>query len=104
MVMNGASSLKFVYMEGDMTTDDIKKLMLYQSTSQNFIISGDLFYANNKPVTYLKKENSDNQKDMAELSGTYNLNSIDMNYKEELSTLNDKLKRIEQGLKNINIK
>ena len=102
MVMNGASSLKFVYMEGDMTTDDIKKLMLYQSTSQNFIISGDLFYANNKPVTYFKKENSDNQKDMAELSGTYNLNSIDMNYKEELSTLNDKLKRIEQGLKNIN--
>lgn len=56
MVMNGASSLKFVYMEGDMTTDDIKKLMLYQSTSQNFIISGDLFYANNKPVTYLKKK------------------------------------------------
>mgnify|MGYP001755444270 FL=1 len=104
MLMNGASSLKFVYMEGDMTTDDIKKLMLYQSTSQNFIISGDLFYANNKPVTYFKKENSDNQKDMAELSGTYNLNSIDMNYKEELSTLNDKLKRIEQGLKNINIK
>ena len=91
-------------MEGDMTTDDIKKLMLYQSTSQNFIISGDLFYANNKPVTYFKKENSDNQKDMAELSGTYNLNSIDMNYKEELSTLNDKLKRIEQELKNINIK
>lgn len=43
-------------MEGDMTTDDIKKLMLYQSTSQNFIISGDLFYANNKPVTYLKKK------------------------------------------------
>ena len=104
MVMNGASSLKFVYMEGDMTTDDIKKLMLYQSTSQNFIISGDLFYANNKPVTYFKKENSDNQKDMAELSGTYNLNSIDMNYKEELSTLNDKLKRIELGLIYINIK
>lgn len=24
MVMDGASSLKFVYMEGDMTTDDIK--------------------------------------------------------------------------------
>ena len=104
MVMNGASSLKFVYMEGDMTTDDIKKLMLYQSTSQNFIISGDLFYANNKPVTYFKKGNSDNQKDMGELSGTYNLNSIDTNYKEELSTLNDKLKRIDQGLKNMNIK
>ena len=104
MVMNGASSLKFVYMEGDMTTDDIKKLMLYQSTSQNFIISRDLFYADNKPVTYFKKENSDNQKDMAELSGTYNLNSIDTNYKEELSTLNDKLKRIDQGLKNMNIK
>ena len=63
------------------------------------VMNGD-----NKPVTYFKKENSDNQKDMAELSGTYNLNSIDMNYKEELSTLNDKLKRIEQGLKNINIK
>ena len=104
MVLNGASSLKFVYMEGDMTTDDIKKLMLYQSTSQNFIISGDLFYANNKPVTYFKKGNSDNQKDMGELSGTYNLNSIDTNYKEELSTLNDKLKRIDQGLKNMNIK
>ena len=87
MLMNGASSLKFVYMEGDMTTDDIKKLMLYQSTSQNFIISGDLFYANNKPVTYFKKENSDNQKDMAELSGTYNLNSIDMNYSETNSNV-----------------
>ena len=41
---------------------------------------------------------------MEELSGTYNLNSIDTNYKEELSTLNDKLKRIDQGLKYMNIK
>ena len=37
---------------------------------------------------------------MAELSGTYNLNSIDMNYKEELSTLNDKLgKELNKGSK-----
>lgn len=32
---------------------------------------------------------------MVELSGIYNLNLIDMNYKEELSILNDKLKRID---------
>lgn len=29
MVMNGVFFLKFVYMEGDMIMDDIKKLMLY---------------------------------------------------------------------------
>lgn len=32
MVMDGTSSFKFVYMDGDMTPDDIKKLMLYQNT------------------------------------------------------------------------
>ncbi len=35
MVTDGAASLKFVYMEGDMTSDDIKKLMLYQNTGMN---------------------------------------------------------------------
>lgn len=34
MIMNGASSLKFIYIEGDMTADDVKKL-LYQNTSMN---------------------------------------------------------------------
>ena len=62
MVMDGASSLKFVYMEGDMTTDDIKKLMLYQNTSQCFIISGDRLYTNNKPVIYDSKKDISKQK------------------------------------------
>lgn len=32
MIMDGTSSFKFVYMDGDMTPDDIKKLLLYQNT------------------------------------------------------------------------
>ena len=103
MVMDGASSLKFVYMEGDMTTDDIKKLMLYQNTSQCFIISGDRLYTNNKPVIYDSKKDISKQKGMIELSGTYNLNTIDTNYSEELNALNDELKNLGKELKNISI-
>lgn len=42
MVMDGTSSLKFVYMEGDMTSDDIKKIMLYQNTGMN--TGGDTYH------------------------------------------------------------
>lgn len=103
MVMVGASSLKFVYMEGDMTTDDIKKLMLYQNTSQCFIISEDRLYTNNTPVIYDSKKDISKQKGMIELSGTYNLNTIDTNYSEELNALNDELKNLGKELKNISI-
>ncbi|MCE8622592.1 MULTISPECIES: DUF4252 domain-containing protein [Bacteroides] len=103
MVMDGASSLKFVYMEGDMTTDDIKKLMLYQNTSQCFIISGDRLYTNNTPVIYDSKKDISKQKGMIELSGTYNLNTIDTNYSEELNALNEELKNLGKELKNISI-
>lgn len=34
MVTNGATSLKFVYFEGDMTTKDVQNLLLYQNTSE----------------------------------------------------------------------
>ena len=103
MVMDGASSLKFVYMEGDMTTDDIKKLMLYQNTSQCFIISGDRLYTNNTPVIYDSKKDISKQKGMIELSGTYNLNTIDTNYSEELNALNEELKNLGKELKKISI-
>ncbi len=35
MVMDGAASLKFVYLEGDMTDQDVKQILLYQETSYN---------------------------------------------------------------------
>ena len=33
MVINGAASLKFVYLEGEMTTKDVQNILLYQNTS-----------------------------------------------------------------------
>lgn len=33
MVTNGAATLKFVYLEGEMTTKDVQSLLLYQNTS-----------------------------------------------------------------------
>lgn len=33
MVRNGTASLKFIYLEGNMTTDDVQKILLYQDTS-----------------------------------------------------------------------
>lgn len=35
MIIDGAPTLKFVYLEGDMTLKDIQKIMLYQNTSLN---------------------------------------------------------------------
>ena len=40
---------------------------------------------------------------MIELSGTYNLNTIDANYREELNALNEELKNLGKELKNISI-
>lgn len=37
MIIDGAASLKFIYMEGDMTMDDIREIMQYRSTSWNGI-------------------------------------------------------------------
>lgn len=34
MVTNGAASLKFVYLEGEMTTKDVQNILLYQNTSE----------------------------------------------------------------------
>lgn len=33
MVMDGAASFKFIYLEGDMTTEDVKRILLYQNSS-----------------------------------------------------------------------
>ena len=33
MVTNGAATLKFVYLEGEMTTKDVQSLLLYQNAS-----------------------------------------------------------------------
>lgn len=33
MITNGAATLKFVYLEGEMTTKDVQSLLLYQNTS-----------------------------------------------------------------------
>lgn len=39
MIIDGAATLKFVYLEGDMTLKDIQNIMMYQNTSWN---DGDL--------------------------------------------------------------
>ena len=36
MFIDGAASLKFVYLEGDMTLKDIQNIMLYQQTGMNY--------------------------------------------------------------------
>lgn len=38
MVTDGAASLKFVYLEGDMTTKDVQNLLLYQATSESELL------------------------------------------------------------------
>lgn len=35
MIIDGAATLKFVYLEGDMTLKDIQRIMMYQNTSWN---------------------------------------------------------------------
>lgn len=35
MIVDGAATLKFVYLEGDMTLKDIQNIMMYQNTSWN---------------------------------------------------------------------
>lgn len=35
MIMDGAATLKFIYLEGDMTLKDIQRIMMYQNTSWN---------------------------------------------------------------------
>lgn len=39
MVMNGASLLRFIYLEGDMTPEDVKNIFMYQNTSSSVHIS-----------------------------------------------------------------
>ena len=34
MVINGAASLKFVYLEGEMTTKDVQNILLYQNSGE----------------------------------------------------------------------
>lgn len=35
MIMDGAASLKFIYLEGDMTPEDVKRILLYQDSSSS---------------------------------------------------------------------
>lgn len=97
MVMDGAASLKFVYMEGDMTTDDIKKLMLYQNTGMNtggnmhHILDGSYDLADANIWDSLKK--MENLQGLEGLKGLENLKDLEslkgLNSLKDLSKLKD---------------
>lgn len=92
MITDGAASLKFVYMEGDMTPDDIKKLMLYQNSSMNShfntlnLFDGNLNMADANNWTDIKAlegltgleglKSLDNLKDLANLKGLSSLKDL----------------------------
>ncbi|WP_276865367.1 DUF4252 domain-containing protein [Mediterranea massiliensis] len=46
MVINGAASLKFVYLEGEMTTKDVQNILLYQNTS-NYVSPARVYQLDN---------------------------------------------------------
>ncbi len=51
MIIDGAATLKFVYLEGEMTLKDIQNIMMYQNTSMNggsnvYCIDGNVDLAN----------------------------------------------------------
>lgn len=92
MITDGAASLKFVYMEGDMTPDDIKKLMLYQNSSMNShfntlnLFDGNLNMADANNWTDIKAleglkgleglKSLENLKDLANLKGLSSLKDL----------------------------
>lgn len=82
MVIDGAASLKFVYLEGEMTLKDIQNIMMYQNTSMN----GD--YISNDPF---------DSRDLACLKSLESLGSLG-----DLKDL-DKLKELKK-MGSINIK
>lgn len=94
MVMDGAASVKFVYMEGDMTSDDIKKLMLYQKTGMNMgsdkyhIFDGSFNLADVNVWKSLKEmgglEGLEGLRNLESLEGLQGLNSF-----KDLSKLKD---------------
>lgn len=100
MITDGAASLKFVYMEGDMTPDDIKKLMLYQNSSMNSnfntfnLFDGDLDMADANNWTDIKAleglkgleglKSFESLKDLKDLENLKGLNSL-----KDLSKLKD---------------
>lgn len=92
MITDGAASLKFVYMEGDMTPDDIKKLMLYQNSSMNShfntlnLFDGNLNMADANNWTDIKAleglkgleglKSLENLKELAKLKGLSSLKDL----------------------------
>ncbi|WP_300700761.1 DUF4252 domain-containing protein [Bacteroides sp.] len=75
MVMDGAASLKFVYMEGDMTSDDIKKLMLYQNTGMN--TGGNMHHIFDGSYNLADANIWDNLKKMEGLQGLEGLKGLE---------------------------
>lgn len=69
MIMDNAATLKFVYLEGDMTLKDIQRIMMYQNTS--WTGKGLLDLGNNVGRAYAysysygdKNDHSENKKEM----------------------------------------
>lgn len=102
MVTNGAASLKFVYMEGDMTPDDIKKLMLYQNSSMNSSIN--TFNIFDGSLNLADANNWTNIKDLENFKGFEGLKSLEhLKDLENLKGLNS-LKDLSKLKDNKNLK
>ena len=95
LITDGATSLKFIVLSGDLTLKDIQNITNYQSTSNNFIISGeDSFFINTKSITYNGKKELCDVKGMIKMKGDYDLNALMMDTKQDLNNLKKELKSL----------
>lgn len=129
MVIDGAASLKFVYLDGEMTLSDIQSIMKYQNTSMNDgnswvspLIDGSVGIANlacAKSLESLKSlkglgdladlKDLESMKDLDQLGSLENLKSIDVKinsvdwkkFEQEMDALGKELgKTLEKNLEN----
>lgn len=70
MITDGAATLKFISLIGDLTLKDIQNITNYQHTSQNFIFMGqDEIMINPKAITFNSKKHLNSLKDIANREG-----------------------------------
>lgn len=103
MIIDGAATLKFVYLEGEMTLKDIQNIMMYQgSTGWNGSTSG--FKLNELDLADLNVlSNKDWMKDLKGLSKLKDLDSL----KEQMDSdtwkhFEEEMEKLEERLENLN--
>lgn len=77
MIIDGAATLKYVYLEGDMTLKDIQRIMMYQDSSMN---DGDSFIYSLPDASLSLADNAlqglENLKNLGKLNGLESLKDM----------------------------